>query len=237
MQTMNPPADLLERAVYSIRQVDRLLGLTSGTARRWIEGYTRGGRSYPPIVRPEATGENVVTWGEFVETRVLSEYRDSGVTLHRMRPAIDKLRERFDSRYPLAYALPFLDVHGRELVEKTQQEVHLDRPLQLVVVRNDQLVLAKPADHFVQSVEFGGDQGIAERIYPAPDLRQVVMDPLRQFGEPVVRSVPTEIIAEQIRAGDPPDMIAELYELTPDQVQAAIRYELLRAKAATDAAA
>jgi uncharacterized protein (DUF433 family) len=231
------PTALLDRPVYAIPQVDRLLGLKSGTSRRWIEGYSRGGKDYPPIVRVEATGDEIVTWGEFVETRLLSEYRDSGVTLHRLRPAIDKLRERFDARYPLAYSQPFLDVHGRELVEKTQQEVHLEGPLQLVVIRNDQLVLAQPAQHFVQSVDYQEDSGVAERIHPAPDLRHVVIDPLRQFGEPVVRSVPTEIIAEQIRAGDPLEMIAELYELTPDQVLSAIRYELLRGKPATDAAA
>ena len=176
-----------------------------------------------------------MTWGEFVETRLLSEYREAGVPVLNMRRAIEKLRERFETRYPLAHAQPFLDVHGRELVMRTQDEVGLERPLQLVVVRNEQLVLAEPARQFVESVDYEGD--IARSLHPAPDLRQVVMDPLRQFGEPVVRSVPTEVIAEQVRAGDPPEMIMELYELTRSQVDAAIRYELLRAKAAVDTAA
>jgi len=44
----------------------------------------------------------------------------------------------------------------------------------------------------------------------------------------VVRSVPTEVIAEQLRAGDSLTTIAEAYDLRPDQVEAAIRYELLR---------
>lgn len=55
------------------------------------------------------------------------------------------------------------------------------------------------------------------------------MDPLRQFGEPVVRSVRTEIIAELVRAGDSPEMIADLYERTPAQVDAAIRCGLRKA--------
>lgn len=236
MTTM-APFELLERPLYALSQVDRLLGLTAGTARRWIEGYSRAGKSYPPIVRPEMTGDEVVTWGEFVETRLLAEYRGAGVTLHRLRPALEKLREHFDSEYPLAHARPFLDVRGRELVEITQQEIGLERSLQLVVVRNGQLVLTEPATQFVRSVQFDDETGVAQRVHPARDIRHVVIDPLRQFGEPVVRSVPTEIIAEQVRAGDPPEMIALLYELTAEQVYAAIRYELLRAKAATDAAA
>lgn len=229
------PTDLLERPIYSIPQIDRLVGLKPGTARRWLEGYSRAGRTYPPVLRSEPLGSEIVTWGEFVETRLLAEYRDAGVSVIRMRPAIERLREQFNTRYPLAEARPFLNVLGRELVSQTQKEVALDKALQLVVVRSGQLVLAKPTDHFVRSVEYGGgEEGVAERIHPAPDLREVVIDPLRQFGEPVVRSVPTEIIAEQVRAGDSIEMISELYELTTSQVAAAIRYELLRANGMTD---
>jgi uncharacterized protein (DUF433 family) len=60
----------------------------------------------------------------------------------------------------------------------------------------------------------------------------VVVDPLRQFGSPVVRSVPTAVIAEQFRAGDEEEMIAELYELDLADVRAAIRYELTVSAAA-----
>lgn len=228
-------SELLDRPLYSVPQVDRLLGLTGGTARRWIEGYERGGRRYPPLIRTETTGQELITWGEFVETRLLSEYREAGVPVVHMRPAIEKLREEFDTRYPLAHARPFLDVEGRELVMRAQTDVGLERRLQLVVVRNNQLVLADRAKQFVDSVEYKDD--IAEKLHPAPDLQDVVIDPLRQFGEPVVRSVPTEVIAEQVRAGDPAEMIMELYELSRKQVDAALRYELLRAKAAVDSAA
>lgn len=54
---------LLDRPVYTFREVDRLLGMNQGTARRWIDGYARGSRLYPPIVREERTGESWVTWG------------------------------------------------------------------------------------------------------------------------------------------------------------------------------
>lgn len=233
---MDEVRDILSRPTYGIAQVDHLLALTPGTARRWIEGYTRAGRRYPPVVRLEPTGKEIVTWGEFVETRLLSEYRGAGVPLLRMRPAVERLRERFDTRYPLAHAHPFLDVAGRELILRAQDEVGLDVHLRLVVVRNEQLVLAAPAEQFVRSVEFGGADGIAERVRPLPNIRHVVMDPLRQFGEPVVRSVPTEVIAEQVRAGDRLQMIAELYELSLDEVEAAVQYELIRASAAGAAA-
>jgi uncharacterized protein (DUF433 family) len=60
---------------------------------------------------------------------------------------------------------------------------------------------------------------------------------VRGFGEPVVRNVRTEIIAELFRAAESPDSIAELYELARPTVDEALRYELRRAKGAADALA
>ena len=37
-------------------------------------------------------GSDVVTWGEFVETRLIAEYRSRGIAVVRMRPAIMALR-------------------------------------------------------------------------------------------------------------------------------------------------
>src|SRR5258708_22974573 len=102
-------------------QVDRLLGLNPSTARRWIDGYQRGGTSYPPVVRIDPTGDEIVTFGEFVETRLLAEYRDAGVPLVRMRPAVDRLREEFHPKYPLAHPRPYPDLPGRSPVLKMQQ--------------------------------------------------------------------------------------------------------------------
>lgn len=231
---MGDVIDLLSRPVYGVGQVDCILGLRSGTARRWIDGYRRGNKAYPPVVREQPTGDEIVSWGEFVETRLLAQYRDAGVPMVRMRPAVDALRDELQTPYPLASARTWLDVHGRELVKQVQDAVGLDPPLALVV-RTGQAVLdwTPPAEAFRRSVDWTGANGARQpaQIRPVADLDQVVIDPLRGFGEPVVRNVRTEAIAELVRAGDSPDMIADLYELSRQDVDAAVRYELLRSAA------
>jgi uncharacterized protein (DUF433 family) len=230
--------DLLSRPVYGLSQVDVLLGLRAGTARRWIDGYCRAGRRYPPVVREVSTGDEAVTWGEFVETRLLAQYRDAGVPMIRMRPAIDVLREQMQTRYPLASARTWLDIDGRELVWKVQDQVGLERRLALVVVRTGQAVLdwSPPADAFRRSIEWtsdGNGNGPQPRlVHPDVDLDQVEIDPLRGFGEPVVRNVRTEIIVELFRAGESPEGIGETYELGREAVLQALRYEFRRADGA-----
>ena len=215
---------LLDRAIYSYPDVDRLVGLPAGTAKRWLEGYPRGGKIYGPVLRDEPTGSDFVTWGEMVESRLLAEYRSRNVPVQRLRPAIVALRSEF-GRYPLAHARPFLDVEGRELVMRVQERVGLERAAQLVVIRNGQLVLAAPAEQFQSAVGYIDDE--VARLHPESRTPDVVMDPRRSFGQPAIRGVRTEALAEDYRAGASRDALADLYDLSPEQVDEAIRFELI----------
>ncbi|MGH3500139.1 MAG: DUF433 domain-containing protein [Nocardioidaceae bacterium] len=218
---------LLEREIYSYGDVDRLVGLTPGTAKRWLNGYSRGGADYAPILREQPRSEDVVTWGEMVEARLLAEYRAKRVAVRHMRPAIERLRSEFGP-YPLAHARPFLEVEGHELVMQIQHEVGLADPLQLVVVRNNQLMLSDAVARFRASVDY--DQaGSATSIVPQPRTPNILLDPTRSFGQPVIRgrAVQTSTIAEDYRAGASIGEIADLYDLTSEQVDEALRYELI----------
>jgi uncharacterized protein (DUF433 family) len=53
------------------------------------------------------------------------------------------------------------------------------------------------------------------------------MDPRRAFGQPAIRGVRTESLAEDYRAGAGRDAVADLYDLAPEQVDEAIRFELI----------
>jgi uncharacterized protein (DUF433 family) len=217
--------DLLDFAVYDFQMVDRLLGLPPGTSRRWIDGYSIGTKTYPPVIREIRSGVEDVTWGEFVETRLLAMYRrDRDIPMQRMRPAIERLRELLGIKYPLAHAQPYVGLN-RELVMGVQQDLDLDSNLRLWVVRSGQYLLADPAKQFYETVKFDDLGGYVTQIWPDAD-RIVEINPLKQFGSPVVRAVPTSVLAELMRAGDSIEMICDLYELDTREVEAALRYEL-----------
>ena len=235
----NNVTDLLERPVYGMAQVNRVLGLKSGTAQRWIDGYQRGGKWYPPVIRIDPTGDDIVTWGEFVETRLLAEYRKAGLKVFHMRAVIERLRDRFQTRYPLAYARPYTTIEGHEFLLQIQEEAHLESEICFVVARNDQIVLREPAKRFWDSTETEGESEdeFVVRVRPMPRTSpEVLIDPLHQFGEPSVRNVPTAIVIEQFRSGESIGGIADQFDLKESQVQAALRYEIAMA-GPTEAAA
>lgn len=218
------PVDLLSREIYAFSDVDRLIGLTPGTGRRWIDGCRRSGKFYDPILRADSTGSDRVTWGEMVEARLVAEFRDQSVSLQRLRPAVERLRDQFGD-YPLARARPLLDVAGRELVMQVQNDVSLDSALQLVVVRDGQLVLTDRAAEFSHRVTY--HQEIAVRLVPQGRTPDVQMDPRKAFGQPSLRAVRTDVIAEDFRSGVDPAELADLYDLTPGQIDQALRFELI----------
>jgi uncharacterized protein (DUF433 family) len=218
---------MLDRAIYSFGDVDRLVGLPAGTARRWLDGYERSGSRYEPVLREHSDGSAAVTWGELVEARLLAEFRSRKVSMQRMRPAVAALRDEF-GRYPLAHARPFQTVDNRELVRRMQDRLELDPDLSLVVVRNGQVVLSAAAERFQDSVHYEDDA--VAHIRPSAATPDVTMDPARSFGQPTVRGIRTDAIAEDFRAGSERDELVELYDLTPTLVDQAIRFELIAAR-------
>jgi uncharacterized protein (DUF433 family) len=225
----------LERRLYGFRDVDRLLGLTDGTARRWIDGYHRRGKDYLPIVREDHTGDDVATWGEFVETSLLAGYRDAGVRIIHLRPIVQGLRERLGIRYPLAHLRPLVDRSALTLVHELEDAANLDLDLRMVVrVADGQIMLASPVRQFKVTADYappeGGDTDdeVVVRLHPLGLRRDVTIDPRRKFGQPVVRAVPTAVLYEQYSAGDPIELIADGYALSRDQVLDAIEFERQR---------
>lgn len=224
---------LLDRPVYTFREVDRLLGLNQGTARRWIDGYRRSGRLYQPIVREKPTADPWVTWGEFTETRLLSEYRDlNDIRIQKLRAVVEHLRQESGHRYPLAYALPFLQPHGREILRHAQEAAGLEEDL-LVVIRTGQLVMTPRAERFVDAATYEADPGssqqdqmIAVRFRADPRYPDVVNDPEQRSGRPTIvgRNILVTTLADMVLSGDGVDEVARWYDLTGDQVQQAVDF-------------
>lgn len=207
--------------MYGIGQAAGLLGLRADKVRGWLDGYERKSVSSPPVIREAPSGSEEVTWGEFVELGYLREYRRASVSLQHIRPVIDRLREQYGVRYPLAHARPF--IHDRQLVVHIQEETGLDPALAMYVRSGQTFMLAPEVEAFLQKVEFVDD--VVARVRPAGRTSPVVIDPHIAFGRPAIRNVATETLAELYRAGDTEGYLADAYELPIEHVRAAIAYE------------
>jgi uncharacterized protein (DUF433 family)/DNA-binding transcriptional MerR regulator len=214
---------VLDREVYTEADAARLLRVSQSTLHYWLEGGSRRGKDYKPIVRDQPRGMRIVTWAEFVEAAFLREYRQTlNVPMAELRRFIELLRERFEVPYPLADRRPF--VSGRQLVYDAQTAANLDAELWLVTVAGDQLLLTFPADSFLRRVQWVDDQAVAYN--PDADTESPVrVRPDTRFGRPFIRGVSTEVVWEHHDAGEDIDEIAEQFALERSDVNWALAYE------------
>ena len=219
---MPKATSLLHRPLYRMGEVDRLLGTPRGTARGWIDGSRRGRRSHSPLIRAERTGSDRVTWGEFVEARLIAEYQDRGNDISGLRPVIVALRETFRASYPLAIAHPFRDAEGRRVVLRVQHDVDLDPGLRLVVPNGRTVDLSPEVARFTDDANFGAD-GVVERVVLDGTI---VADPEYSSGRPTIagRRLRADVIAEAVAAGERRSQVARMWDITPAAVDDAVRF-------------
>ncbi len=221
---------VLDRPLYSHVEAARLLRLPARTLYRWLEGADRSGVHYDPVIRPQSTGSDSVTWGEFVEAGLLRGYREKKVSLQKMRPFIQRAREEWGIPYPLAHLKPLI-MDRKELVYALQQATLLDPRLYLVRVEGGQMLLAAPVEDFLQRVEFD-PTGVVSRLFPSGLRTPVVIDPEVSFGVPQIKGVRTESVAESVAAGESRESAALAWGLGLSDVDAAIDWERSLKKAA-----
>lgn len=210
--------------MYSEAEAARLLRIPPSTLHYWLEGGTRGGKTYKPVIRVEPQGSRAVTWAEFVEAGFLREYRRTHkVPMAELRAFIDLLREEFQVPYPLADQRPF--VAGRQLVQEAQDAAGLDPEFRLVYVAvTGQLLLTYPSEAFLARVEWDGN--IATGWRPDPNEESPVrVDPDVRFGRPSIKGISTEAIWEQVDVGEDVEDVAKVYGLETADVRWALAYE------------
>jgi hypothetical protein len=80
----------------------------------------RGSKFYEPLLRSEPTGDELATWGAFVDADLVGRYRRRGLPVQQVRPVIMPLRDELHTDYPLATERPL--TLGRAVVRAAQTE-------------------------------------------------------------------------------------------------------------------
>jgi uncharacterized protein (DUF433 family) len=221
---------LLDREVYDERLAAEVLGIAQPTLHYWLEGGNQRGRHHEPVLRAAATGSKTVTWGEFVEARYLREYRRTlGASLKSLRDFIQYLRTELNVSYPLARSRPWVGP-DKHLFVVAQDEANLPPELWAAIEPHTGVtMLLPPAEAFLARVEFDNNEnGMVIRLRPDGENSPVVIDPDIRFGSPAVHGIPTDALAEQVRAGDSIEGLVQDFDLELDDVIAALHYESTR---------
>jgi DNA-binding transcriptional MerR regulator/uncharacterized protein (DUF433 family) len=218
------------RGIYSIPEASRLSGVNARSISRWIGGYRTSshGGSFVGTAVLEADYEVInhhrsLSFLDLLEIRFVDAFRKHGVSWKTIRSAMGKACELLQERHPFSSKKFLTD--GKDILYLVEQE---NRDPQLLNLLNDQYELQKLLEHCLhEGLEFTPDD-IASRWWPRGQLHDVVIDPARSFGKPIVASagVPTGILyASFLAESCSVDRVAHWFALSPAQVVEAVDFE------------
>lgn len=209
---------------YSFAEADRIARVTPGTSSRWLKGYqywySPEERRMSPPVTPGQGSQEAVSFVDLMEVAAIGKLRDKGFSLKRVRQINAYCRVYLQTPRPLV----------TENFRVTGQDIFVDDADfgVLVNVGHEAGMRAweEVLSPFLDDVEY--EHELVRRWWPLGRDVRVVVDPDYGFGLPVIAGtgIRTEIIAERARAGDSTNEISYDFDVTSDQIEDALRWEM-----------
>lgn len=217
------------KPLYTVTEASSYVGVPRATFDTWVHGYVRRptGRK---VVRGEPlltsiTGQRLtIPFIGLAEGMVLAAFRETGLPLQRIRPALERLDEQVGLEHALASKYLYTD--GAEVLFDFA-EASGDKQLRLLtVVRSGQRVFHDIIAEYLKRIEYDG--GWASRLaLPITTEPLLVADPERAFGQPVFIHGGARLVdvLGRIQAGEESETVAKDYGVPLSDVQAALAAE------------
>ncbi|MER7251075.1 DUF433 domain-containing protein [Kribbella sp. NPDC000426] len=172
------------------------------------------------VIERERPGDASITFASLVETHMLRQLRQSGLSLRAIRDAAIRLRTELGREYPLAWRRIAHD--GRDVLAEIAAE---GEDSSWERIRDRQGGLPGVVELGLESIEWAPDD-YAERLrltaYRGAD---VMVDPQVSFGQPILAGagVRVEDVVDLARAGEPYQVIADEFGIQTAEVEALVR--------------
>jgi uncharacterized protein (DUF433 family) len=218
----------LNTGIYSLSEVAKLTGVSTGRIRRWLRGYdfrVRGRVRHSNAVwhGQHKPVENRIALGflDLIEIRFVEAFLSEGVSWKTMRLAHALAREELETEHP--FCTNRFATDGRRILLKQGTASGDQALIDIATNQQEFLRLVQP---FLKQLEFADDNCLS-RWWPLGRDRSVVVDPVRNFGQPTVAKsgVPTDVLARSLAANNSVEIVAQWFEVQPDEVRDAVEFE------------
>lgn len=219
--------DPREAPAYTLAEAAYYLAIPVATLRSWFLGrhypVAAGKKFFAPIIEIADKKKQRLSFINLVEAHILNAIRrEHEIQLPKVRKAVTYLRNKLQSRHPLADQQ--FETDGLDLFVQKYGEL-------INITRDGQLAMRNVLQSFLKRVKRDA-QGSPVKLYlfvhgAMDEPFAVVVDPAVSFGRPVLEGtgIPTSVLAERFKAGDSPEELAEDYGRPRKEIEEAIRYE------------
>ena len=221
---VKPDLSLIGIGLYTPAEAARLIGVPVQTLQRWLKGHRIGDREYEalwPLHGELEDGSTYLSFLDLVQARVALALINAGLSAQKVRKAIDRGRTILNTDYPFASARFRTD--GRTVVLHVLVPGEDDKLIDLF--KDGQYLMKNIVEPSLKGLEF--DRDLASRWWPGGKEDRIVVDPRRQFGQPIdaETGVPTSVLAGAVDAEGSVQNAARAYQVPEAAIRRAVRFE------------
>jgi uncharacterized protein (DUF433 family) len=218
-------SNLVGTGIYTVPDAARLSKVSSRRIRYWLQrAESEDSKSDHPKLwigqhRP-IDDKIVLGFLDLQEVRFVDAFRNAGVSWRILRRAHEIAKSRYGTEHPFCTRQFATD--GKQIIER----IHNATDVEFEEVVFGQRVFPNVVTPFLRDLKFSPDDQIAE-WWPLGTERRVVLDPNRQFGQPIVfkSGVRTEVLYLAVKNGASEDEAAAWFEVERKDVQDAVEFE------------
>jgi uncharacterized protein (DUF433 family) len=227
MDELKPSVDLIGTGTYTVYDAHRLSNVPPSRIRRWLLGQSRtyaGDLIYDPPLwsssLPLIDDGLYLSFRDLIELRVTDRFRQQHLSMPYIRKVLAAARETVQDSHP--FSTSHFKTDGRrlylEILSKTEEP-------KLIEVLSGQHVFHSVISDGLRDVEFR--DGIASLWRPEAGKGEVVVDPQRSFGKPILEryGIATSTIRSQAEAGRTLKQVAADFEIDMRAAKAAMTFE------------
>jgi uncharacterized protein (DUF433 family) len=225
MTDTETPSRLIGVGLYTPREASLYTGIPANDIRRWVFGYRAHGVAHPGLWTPQLAflEENLLGFHDLLEIRFVHAFRRHGVSLQAIRSASRQAKEMFEQPYP--FTCKRFQTDGRSVFATVLDETGDEALLDLVKRQWAFKQVIKPS--LYEGIDYAG-QGAAQRWYPQKRSKEIVLDPARNFGKPILTEVGIDTSALYLAykaEGENAKRVATIFEIALSAVESAVAYE------------
>jgi uncharacterized protein (DUF433 family) len=156
------------------------------------------------------------------EVRFVQAFLNMGVSWKILRAAHEVARRRYQTEHPFCTRTFATD--GKHILEELKTATD---HIEYEEIARSQTVFPEVVRPFIKDLDFSADKRLL-RWWPLSKSRSIVLDPNRQFGQPIVTDaeVATEILYLAVKAGECQRRdVANWYEVKESDVRDAMDFE------------
>jgi uncharacterized protein (DUF433 family) len=216
---------LVGKGIYPIPVAARLSKVSERRIRYWLkrlesEDAREGKRLWQGEHQP-IDSKIVLSFLDLQEVRFVERFLLLGVSWKVLRAAHEVARKRYKTEYP--FCTRSFATDGKHIIEELKSSAN---EIEYEEIAKTQKIFASVVRPFVKDVDFSADKRLL-RWWPLSKDRSIVLDPHRQFGQPIVSDagVATEILYLAVRAGESKRDVANWYDVHESSVRDAVDFE------------